>query len=89
MTAVAEAGGVGRRDLERRFRRLLNCSVLDDIRSVRVQRVKELLAGTSLPMPAIALRCGFSSAERMTVVFRQVTGMSPTAYRQRVSSQSG
>ena len=86
---VAEAIGVGRRDLERRFRSSLNCSVLDDIRSVRVQRVKELLAETTLSMPTIATRSGFSSPERMTVVFGQITGMSPTAYRRRVSAQSG
>jgi len=86
---VAEAVGVGRRELERRFRRSLSRSVLDEIHRVRVDRVKELLAGTSLPMPPIAARSGFSSPERMTVVFHQLTGMSPTAYRRRVSVQGG
>ena len=89
VNAIAEAMGLGRRDLERRFRKSLNCSVLDDIRSVRVQRVRELLAETSLSMAAIAVRSGFSSPERMTVVFGQVAGMSPTAYRRRISSQNG
>lgn len=88
VNTVAAAVGLGRRDLERRFRRSLNCSVLDDIRNVRVQRVKELLAETTLSMAAIAARCGFSSPERMTVVFGQVAGTSPTAYRRRVSTQS-
>ncbi|MDY0169678.1 MAG: helix-turn-helix domain-containing protein [Thermoguttaceae bacterium] len=85
--AVAGAAGVGRRDLERRFRKALGCSVLDDIRSVRIQRVKELLAGTDLAMPAIARRSGFSSAERMAVVFRQIVGMTPKAYRRQASGR--
>ena len=89
VSEVAEAVGLGRRDLERKFRKLLGCSVLDDIRSVRVQRVRELLAGTNLAMPTIAARSGFSSAERMAVVFGQIAGMSPTAYRRWVSAQGG
>jgi LacI family transcriptional regulator len=85
--AIADAVGVGRRELERRFRKALNCSVLDDIRGVRIQRVKELLAATDLAMPAIARRSGFSSAERLAVVFRQVAGMTPKAYRRRASAR--
>ena len=87
VTAIATAAGVGRRELERRFRKALGCSVLDDIRSVRIQRVKELLAGTDLAMPAIARRSGFSSAERMAVVFRQIVGMTPKAYRRHAGSR--
>lgn len=87
VAAVAAAVGVGRRDLERRFRRSLSRSVLDEIHRVRVERVKDLLAGTSLPMPAVAARCGFASPERMTVVFGQATGTTPTAYRRQVSVQ--
>lgn len=89
VNTVARAAGVGRRDLERSFRRSLNCSVLDEIRSVRVARVKELLAQTTLSMDAIAIRCGFSTPSRMTIVFRQITGMSPSAYLRKVLSQSG
>jgi len=85
VTTVALAVGIGRRELERTFRRSLSRSVLDEIHRVRVERVKELLAGTTLPMPAIALRAGFSGAERMAVVFGQVTGTSPTAYRRQLS----
>jgi AraC-like DNA-binding protein len=34
-------------------------------------------------MPAIARRSGFSTPQRMSVVFRQVTGLTPSAYRQQ------
>lgn len=87
VATVAEAVGVGKRDLERTFRRVLNCSVLDDIRGVRVQRVKELLAETDLSMSAIALRSGFSSAQRTAIVFREVVGMAPMVYRRQISAQ--
>jgi LacI family transcriptional regulator len=73
-----------RRELERHFRRVLGRSVLTEIRRVRVQRAKELLATTDLAMPAIARRCGFSTPQRLAIVFRQVTGVVPTAFRRRL-----
>jgi len=72
-----------RRELERHFRRVLGRSVLTEIRRVRVERAKELLATTDLAMPAIARRCGFSTPQRLAIVFRQVTGLVPTAFRRR------
>jgi LacI family transcriptional regulator len=72
-----------RRELERHFRRVLGRSVLTEIRRVRVERAKELLTTTDLAMPAIAGRCGFSTPQRLAIVFRQVTGLPPTAFRRR------
>jgi len=87
VAAVAKSVGVGRRDSERSFRRSLSRSFLYEIHRVRVERAQDLLAGTSLPLSAVAARCGFASPERMTVVFGQATGTTPTAYRRRVSVQ--
>lgn len=72
---------ISRRNLERRFGTLLNRTILDEIRHVRMMRVKQLLIETDLQMPAIAERCGFTNAQRMSVVFSQFTGMAPTTYR--------
>lgn len=72
-----------RRELERHFRHVLGRSVLSEIRRARVEKVKELLSATDLAMPAIAQRCGFSSPQRLAIVFRQLTGMAPTAFRQQ------
>jgi LacI family transcriptional regulator len=78
---VVQEIGAGRRELERHFRGVLGHSVLHEIRRVRVERAKELLTATDLAMPMIARRCGFSTPQRMTVVFRQFTGKVPTAFR--------
>ena len=69
--------------LEYKFRDLVGHTILEEIRRVRVQRVKQLLTDTDLAMPAIARRSGFSTPQRMSVVFRQVTGLTPSAYRQQ------
>jgi len=72
---------VGRRLLERRFRSILGRSVLEEIYRVRVQRAKELLTDTHLPITAVAAQSGFPSASRLDVVFSKLTGLCPTAYR--------
>ena len=79
---VARHAVQGRRMLEYKFREILGHTVLEEIRRVRIRWVKELLCGSDLAMPAIARRCGFSSPQRMAVVFRQATGLTPTEYRQ-------
>lgn len=74
---------VNRRFLERRFRQHLGRSPLQEIRRVRLEKAKELLSGTDLSMPAIAKRSGFPNPERLANVFRSMTGMTPTEYRQK------
>lgn len=76
--------GITRRDLERRFRKLLHSSILQELRRIRVEHAKRLLAGTGLPMPAVARHSGFSSPQRLAVVFRQFERISPTEYRRQV-----
>ena len=47
----------------------------------RVERSKELLAGTGLPLAEVALVCGFASQSHFSTAFRKVTGLSPRRYR--------
>jgi LacI family transcriptional regulator len=80
---VAAHAAAGRRTLEYKFRELVGHTILEEIRRVRVQRVKQLLSDTDSAMPAVARRSGFATPQRMSVVFRQVTGLTPSAYRQQ------
>jgi LacI family transcriptional regulator len=73
-----------RRSLERRFRKVLGRSILDEIRRVHVERASQLLAQTDLPLHSVAERSGFTDAKRFSSVFRQVVGVTPSAYRQRL-----
>ena len=74
---------VGRRSLERRFRHALGRSPLDEIRRVRMERAMALLRDTDLDMPRVAHACGFGSAVRFSIVFRELAGVPPTEYRRR------
>lgn len=74
---------ISRRSLERKFKTHLGRSPLDEIRRVRVERVKELLIASDMPMPEIAHRAGFSGPDRLAVVFKDETGLAPTDYRKK------
>ncbi len=74
---------MARRGLERRFRKVLGRSMLQEIQRVRIERAKHLLVETDLPMRTVASRSGFSTQQRLAAVFRQMTGEPPTVYRQR------
>ena len=47
----------------------------------RVERAKQLLKQTDHFIADIALDCGFNSHSHLSKQFRQLTGMTPKAYR--------
>ena len=47
----------------------------------RIARAKQLLATSDLTVTAIALEVGFSSGQHLSRTFRQLTGVTPSAYR--------
>lgn len=73
-----------RRSLERRFRKVLGRSILDEVRRVHLDCARQLLVQTDLPLHAVAERAGFTDGKRFSTVFRQVMGVTPSAYRQRL-----
>ncbi|RSX57439.1 AraC family transcriptional regulator [Bifidobacterium samirii] len=83
LAQIAAAGAVGRSTCATLFRRHLNQSPIEYVNDVRVRAAAELLAGTDLPVGAIAPRCGFNSPNFLARTFRVVTGETPLAYRHR------
>lgn len=72
---------MSRRNLERRFKRSMGRSLLEEIRRVRLGRACDLLRETDLDMARIARRAGFASQVRFSTVFREQFGQTPTEYR--------
>jgi LacI family transcriptional regulator len=79
---VVAAGRVSRRELESRFHRVLQCTPYDYICRARVERAKQLLESRArIKLHSVATACGFSSVERMRLVFLRMTGQTPVEYR--------
>ncbi len=72
---------VSRRILEARFKKLLGHSPHDEILRVQLQRVKQLLEETDLPLKTIADRAGFRHVEYLSAVFKRQIGQPPGEYR--------
>lgn len=87
ITDVARAAGVSRTALQTRFRSALGRTVLQEIQRVRVERAQRLLTAGELKLAAIAERCGFPNSQRFSVLFRQLAGVSPSAYRAQFRKQ--
>jgi transcriptional regulator GlxA family with amidase domain len=59
--------------------------VLEEINACRLSRAKRLLKETDLPVKSVAHLAGFSSTERMRVLFVEREGVSPISYRKHTA----
>lgn len=78
---VAEAVALSRRNLERRFRKVLSRSVLSEIRYYRANCIARMLMETDLSIQHIAIGCGYSAPQNMITFFSKMMGETPAAYR--------
>jgi AraC family transcriptional regulator, transcriptional activator FtrA len=81
LAELAERANLSERTLLRRFRDELGTSPKQWIRRARLDRARELLETTDLPVESIAHRTGHSSASALRDHFTSVLGTSPTTYR--------
>lgn len=78
---IAGELGISRVLLARRFREAGDSSLRDLLIERRLEKAKQLLRTTSLPIRAIAAEVGCRSAAHLMTVFRRRTGMTMHAYR--------
>ncbi len=78
---VLDHASVSRSSLHRRFLASLDRTIHDAITGVRLQRVKQLLIETELPLKEVADRAGYSHVEYLIAAFRGATGSTPGVYR--------
>jgi AraC family transcriptional regulator len=63
------------------FKQALGTAPYQYLLQQRVERAKQLLKQTERSIVDIALECGFNSHSHLSKQFRQITGITPTAYR--------
>ncbi|TVR49192.1 MAG: helix-turn-helix domain-containing protein, partial [Puniceicoccaceae bacterium] len=74
---------ISRRSLELRFRRALNRAPYDEILRVRLAHAQSLLAETDLDVSQVAEAAGFHDTRRLSLLFRQKLGLTPSDYRRQ------
>ena len=75
---------LSRRSLEARFERLVGRTPHAEILRCRVERAKQLLGTTDLPIKSVAAGVGVRTPEYLSVLFRRAVGVTPSAYRKSV-----
>jgi len=81
IVALAEMAGVSVSTFGREFKRLTGMGLEDYLQKRRVEKAKQLLEGTNLPVSRIARDCGFRSDSYFNRLFRAKTGWPPQRYR--------
>lgn len=78
---IATATALSRRQIERLFRRHLNCVPKRYYLEMRLRRARELLLQTSMPIMDITTACGFQSPPHFSKCYRRQFGHPPSAER--------
>ena len=78
---VAHQFGLAPTHVSRLFRREGLVRFNDYVNLVRVNRAKFLLRAYGMPLKEVAARCGFSDVAYFCQVFKRVTAVTPTQYR--------
>lgn len=82
---VLRAVPLSRRSLYERFTKILDRSVHEEIKRVRVEHLTRMLVSTDLSISQIALALGCSDMKNLARYFKQAKGMSPLQYRKHHS----
>lgn len=73
--------------LEPRIKRVLGRTIHQEIQRVQIERVKDLLTRTDLPIKLIAAQTGFHYLQYLTRAFGRVVGQTPAQYRKQTRGQ--
>jgi len=78
---AARLAGVSLSQLSRLFRQQFGKNPLQFLQGIRINRIKHLLASTSLSLNEIAKQSGYGSNMALSLAFKRETGKSPGSYR--------
>ena len=84
ITDVADYVCINRSYLYTLFEHSMGMSPQQFLTAFRLTRAAELLAVSQLPVESIALSCGYQDPLVFTKAFKQLKGMSPSAYRKEL-----
>ena len=78
---IARSTGLSRRQIERLFRRHLDCVPKRYYLELRLRRARELLLQTAMPIMDVTTSCGFKSPPHFSRCYRTLFGHPPSAER--------
>ncbi len=84
---IAQEIGISRVHLHRKLKELTNQSTRDFIRNIRLQAAAKLLSEKKLTVAEVSDLVGFKQPNNFSTCFKEMYGMSPSAYAQQFHSK--
>ncbi|MFG1344417.1 AraC family transcriptional regulator [Xanthobacter autotrophicus DSM 431] len=78
---IAAACGISRSHFIRGFKDVTGVTPYQWLLHQRIERARDLLVNTRMPLADVAISCGFSDQSHMTRTFTRLTGAAPGAWR--------
>lgn len=85
LKGMAEALGLTPCLFARQFRRSFGLPPYAFVMARRLERARRMLAGSALPIKAVATDCGFADQAHLTRAFAAAHGVTPAAFRRQAS----
>jgi transcriptional regulator GlxA family with amidase domain len=86
VSMMADRVAMSPRNFARRFKQAMNVTPNAHLQTLRVDAARSLLSDSSIPIPRIAKRCGFSSTAALKSAFTTRVHVSPEQFRARFQS---
>lgn len=87
LKTISDAAHLSKYHFARLFRKSTGATFLQYLYNVRLVKVHNLLANTTIPIKEIALRTGFTSNTHLTRIFKQAYNVSPKQFRNSLKKQ--
>jgi transcriptional regulator GlxA family with amidase domain len=78
---------LGRRNLERRFKKATGNTVMEYMQRAKMESVKKSLESSRLGVNEAMDKVGYSDPKAFRMIFKKVTGLSPLQYRNRYNRE--
>jgi AraC-like DNA-binding protein len=80
---LARQAGINEAKLKEGFRELYGNSIHTYLQQLRLEKAKQLLLTTAMPITDITYHIGYSHVTHFTTLFKKQLGLTPTEYRNK------
>lgn len=84
---LASMFAIGRRNLERRFKKATSNTVTEYIQRVKIEAAKKGFETSRKNISEIMYEVGYSDTKAFRTIFRKITGLSPVEYRNKYNKE--
>lgn len=82
LTEIAQVAGLSHFHFARAFRKSVGVTPQQYITNRRIEKAKELLAKSDLPIVEVGFQSGFKNQSHFTTLFRKITSLTPKLWRE-------